>query len=176
MKELKKYITEKLYTNNSDAKVLNDLTVKYNGPSDLYLQVPEKMSESDIQIYLDDTLLSKLPAEAKERDFGKNAKNIVDTYFEYERMEVSNAVTQKADILWDEHYDQSMNGVSMQIVKITNIQYVIVFTTFELVDVDDDEVNDTLYKLFNGLIEKNDNIPFELVLNKDNITYTEEKK
>ena len=74
MKTLKDYIFETL----DKSKVLKDLTVKYDGPSELFIQVPEKMGESDIQIYLDDTLLPKLPAEASQKAFGKNAKDITD--------------------------------------------------------------------------------------------------
>ena len=72
---------------------------------------------------------------------------------------------------WDDHYDQSMNGVNMQVMKISGLKYVIVFDKFELEDIEDDEVKDTVYNLFNGLIEDKDDIPFDLVLNADNITW-----
>ena len=166
MKDLADFIFEAMGN-----KVLKDLTVKYDGPDELFVQVPEKMGESDIQIYLDDTLLPKLPAEAKQKDFGKNTKQITDTYFEYEKMEAANGTSQKADIEWDDHYDQSMNGVNMQVMKISGLKYVIVFDKFELEDIEDDEVKDTVYNLFNGLIEDKDDIPFDLVLNADNITW-----
>ena len=72
---------------------------------------------------------------------------------------------------WDEHYDQSMNGVNMQVMKISGLKYVIVFDKFELEDIEDDEIKNTVYNLFNGLIEDKDDIPFDLVLNEDNITW-----
>lgn len=164
MKNLQQYICEAL-----DITVLQNLTIKYDGPDELFIQVPEKMGESDIQIYLDDTILNKLPAETSQDLFGKNAKQITDAYFEYEKMEAANGTSQKADILWDDHYNPSMNGVNMQVIKITGIKYVIVFDKFELDNVDD--VKETIYNLFNGLIDNSNDIPFDLSLNEDNIEW-----
>ena len=59
-----------------------------------------------------------------------------------------------------------MNKISSVIAK-----YVIVFDKFELEDIEDDEIKNTVYNLFNGLIEDKDDIPFDLVLNEDNITW-----
>lgn len=164
MKNLQQYICEAL-----NITVLQNLTIKYDGPDELFIQVPEKMGESDIQIYLDDTILNKLPAETSQDSFGKNAKQITDAYFEYEKMEAANGTSQKADILWDDHYNPSMNGVNMQVIKITGIKYVIVFDKFELDNVDD--VKETIYNLFNGLIDNSNDIPFDLSLNEDNIEW-----
>ena len=168
MKDLTDFIFEAM-----GIKILKDLTVKYDGPSELFVQVPEKMGESDIQIYLDDTLLPKLPAEANQDAFGKNAKQITDAYFEYEKMEAANGTAQKADIEWDDHYDQSLNGTNMQVMRISEIKYVIVFDKFELENIDNDkETEEILYNLFNGLIgDDNKELPFTLSLNKDNINW-----
>ena len=84
-------------------------------------------------------------------------------------MEAANGTSQKADILWDDHYNPSMNGVNMQVIKITGIKYVIVFDKFELDNVDD--VKETIYNLFNGLIDNSNDIPFDLSLNEDNIEW-----
>ena len=123
MKDLADFIFEAMGN-----KVLNDLTVKYDGPDELFVQVPEKM-------------------------------------------EAANGTSQKADIEWDDHYDQSMNGLNMEVMKISGLKYVIVFDKFELEDIEDDEIKNTVYNLFNGLIEDKDDIPFDLVLNEDNITW-----
>ena len=88
-------------------------------------------------------------------------------------MEAANGTSQKADIEWDDHYDQSMNGTNMQVMKISEIRYVVSFDKFELENTEDGEVRDILYNLFNGLISENDDIPFELALNKDNISFNE---
>lgn len=166
MKNLQQYICEAL-----DSVILRDLTVKYDCPDEVFVQVPEKMSESDIQIYLDDTLLEKLPAEANQDAFGKNAKEITDVYFEYEKMEAANGTSQKADVLWDDHYNPAMNGVNMQVIRISGLKYIIVFDKFELNDVEDNEVKETIYNLFNGLIEDDKDIPFDISLNEDNIEW-----
>lgn len=166
MKNLQQYICEAL-----DSVILRDLTVKYDCPDEVFVQVPEKMSESDIQIYLDDTLLEKLPAEANQDAFGKNTKQITDAYFEYEKMEAANGTSQKADVLWDDHYNPAMNGVNMQVIRISGLKYIIVFDKFELNDVEDSEVKETIYNLFNGLIEDDKDIPFDISLNEDNIEW-----
>lgn len=169
MKTLSQYIIEAM-----GEEALRELTVKYNAPDEVFVQVPEKMSESDVQIYLDDTLLSNMPAEKDPKALGKNVREISDAYFEYEMMEATNGASQKADIVWDDHYDQSMNGINMHVLKITGLKYVIAFDKFYLEDVDltnEEEVRDLLFDLFNGLTEEDGLVPFELVLNKENITW-----
>lgn len=166
MKDLTQYINE-AYSRQE----LRELSVIYDCPNEVYVQIPERLSESDTQIYLDDTLLKKLPAETKKYSLGINYNNIVDTYFEYEKMEMCNGTTQTADILWDEHYNTDYNGGNMIVVRISGLKYIIKFDKFILDNVEEDKIGDTLYNLFNGLIERKDNLPFDITLNKDNITW-----
>ena len=164
-----KRLTDFLFEALDGTKELRKLEVKWNGPDELFVQVPESYGESDIQIYLDDTLLPQMPIEKNEKSLGKNFKNISDEYFEYERMEASQGTAQKADIEWDDHYDQSMNGTNMNVMRIKGLQYCVLFDKFTLEDVEDDDIRETLFNLFNGMID--DEIPIELVLNKENINW-----
>ena len=79
MKSLVQILNEAL----DGTQTLNSLEVKWDGPEDLFIQVPESYGESDIQIYMDDTLLPLMPVEADTKTLGKNEKNITDEYFEY---------------------------------------------------------------------------------------------
>ena len=180
MKELRSYIMSHINEakNINEAKddvEVRDLIVKYSCPDDLYIQVPEKYGESDIQIYLDDTLLDKLPAETQENALGKNADNIVDCFFEYEKMDPSSGISQKSDIEWDESYDQSLNGTNMVVQHIKGMKYVIKFDKFYINGIDEndeEEIKDTIYNLFNGFTEDaNDELPFDITLDKDNIEF-----
>ena len=170
MKSLVQMLNEAL----DGTQTLNSLEVKWDGPEDLFIQVPESYGESDIQIYLDDTLLSDMPIEADPKALGKNEKQVTDAYFEYEKMEASQGTSQKADIEWDEHYDQLMNGTNMNVMRIKGLKYCAMFDKFVLENApeDEEEIRDILFSLFNGMAEdiKKD-IPFELVLNKDNINW-----
>lgn len=170
MKNLNLYIKEAL----GKTVTLKNLTIKYNGPDELYVQAPESYGESDIQIYLDDTLLSLLPAETAQKSFGKNERYITDAYFEYDRMEGVNGISQKADIEWDDHYDTEQNATTMKVVRITSIKYVMVFEKFELTDIENDydKIKDTLFNLFEGIInDSDDDMPFELSLNPENMEW-----
>lgn len=169
MKKLSEYIYEAAGTT-----LLQDLTVKYNCPDELFIQTPEQMSESDVQIYLDDTLLNKLPAETGKSAFGKNAANVIDAYFEYESMDTAAGREQKSDIEWDSNYNPGLNGGNMHVLKIRGMKYVVVFDSFELKDVERGEIRKTLYGLFNGIIDNN-KLPFAVSLNEDNIEWSNEK-
>ena len=63
-----------------------------------------------------------------------------------------------------------MNGTNMHVLKISGLKYVIVFDRFELENVDDDNVKETIYNFFNGLIDDKE-LPFTVTLNEDNIKW-----
>ena len=170
MKDIVDFLTEAL----NDTTTLSKLEVKWQGPEELFIQVPESYGESDIQIYMDDTLLESMPIEQNEKALGKNFKAITDEYFEYESMEASQGTNQKADILWDEHYDQSVNGTNMNVMRVKGIKYCVAFDKFviEKQFADDDEIRDFLYDYFNGLgADTEKDRPFEIVLNKDDMDW-----
>ena len=170
MKDICTFIREAL----DDSQKLNGLEVKWDGPDDLFIQVPESYGESEIQIYLDDTLLGKMPLEADAKALGKNEDELTDVYFEYEKIEAAQGTSQKADIEWDDHYDQSVNGTNMKVMHIYGLKYCGMFEKFTLENASEDEseIRDILFSLFDGMGQDvKDDIPFELSLNKDNITW-----
>ena len=57
MKTLKQFIKESLIKEENEEFSINNLVVRYDCPSSLFIQIPSKYSESDMQIYLDDELL-----------------------------------------------------------------------------------------------------------------------
>ena len=169
-----KSLVEHMYEALNDTTVLNKLEVKWDGPEEYFIQVPESYGESDIQIYLDDILLPQMPIENNIKALGKNEKELNDEYFEYESMEATQGTNQKADLEWDEQYDQSVNGTNMNVMRIKGIKYCIAFNKFTIEKkLDGDEATtDFLYDFFNGIgADTNDELPFEIVLNKDNISW-----
>lgn len=173
MKRISKYLLEAL-GDSEDQTVIQNLEVKWNGPNELLLQVPEAYSESDTQIYMDDIFLKDMPIEQSEEALGKNFKELTDEYFEYESMDMTQGTMQKADILWDDHYDQSMNGTNMVVVRIRGLKYCVTFNQFtvEKSMSDDEDMRDLLFNLFDGIGTEN-KTEIELVLNKENITWDE---
>lgn len=170
MKSLVNYILEQ----QEDVTTIKDLRIPYDCPDQVNLQVPTRYGESDIQIYMDDTLLQALPLSNQDvlKNLGKNSKQINDLYFEYDKMEPALGKNEKADVEWDEHYDPKDDD-ELNIVKITGLKYVVNFNKFELTDVNED-ILDIIYNLFNGYVsETNKELPFEITLNKDNIEYKE---
>lgn len=172
MKDLRLYIIEK----QNQQFIAKNLRVAYDAPEEVFLQVPKSYGESDIQIYMDDTMLDKLPAATHEKDLGKNAKELNDIFFEYDKLEPAQGKNDKADIEWDSHYDPQTADDELQIVRITNLKYVINFREFVLDGIEnEDEAIKTIYSFFNGFTTDID-LPFEFTLNEGNISINENNK
>lgn len=179
MKSLKEYITESLLKEDSEGFTVHNLIVKYDCPADLYIQVPANYTESDIQIYMDDTLLTALPASQglAEKFFGKNNKNIIDVYFEYDAIDIALGKEQKVDVLWDERYDNSVTDKNeLSTYQIKNLKYIVEFEKFEFDNkINEDNVQETIETLFNTTVSNNVNkYPIEISLNNANIEYDEQ--
>lgn len=168
MRNLSQYINEAL----EKSIIIKDLRIPIDFPENVFLQTPSNYGESDIMIYMDDTLLPKLPAETEKKTLGKNAKQLDDVYFEYDKLEPSMGKEQKADIEWDSHYDQNADE-KLNIVRVTNLKYVMHFNQFELSNIENDDVKQTIFTFFDNSI-KNIDFPLELTLNIDNIEYKED--
>ena len=170
MKSIYQYITEG--SDRIEETEIRDLVIKMHAKDDLYIQVPEAMSESDIQIYLDDTLLKKLPPESSEESLGKNYSEISDCYFEYESIEPSMGYGQKADIAWDDKYDPSYNSTTLQVMHIKKLTYIVSFERFKMENVEDGNTKDVILKLFNGMLdEQKDELPMTLTLTDKDISF-----
>ena len=171
MKSLKKYIYESV-----EEFRVNDLEVNYTvQPEEIILQAPEVFQESDIQQYMDDMWINSLPSgqDNSEKFFGKNNSNITDAHFEYDTFEHID-VEPKDYIKWDSKYDDKKTGddVKLEYFKIKNLNYIITFDKFDLVDVKEDEIDEKLKDIFRAS-ESNDanDYPIEIKFDEDNIEY-----
>lgn len=174
MKSLKEYVRES-YDKNRNTVTLRDLVIKYNGPSELSAAVPVSFSDDDVWIYLEDTMLGKMPggeeAEATSL-FGSNGKNIVDAHFEIGGIEYDDsAAPGGVRIEWDKSYDPKKNPEDTKTAKIKDISYIIEFSKFEMVGVTDETFKDKLAETVNNTVSDNYDYPMELSVNTADITY-----
>lgn len=173
MKQLSQYILEAY-----EVFRLNTVTAKYNcNPEDLYIQAPETYQESDVQQYIDDKLINELPAGPNyaEKFFGKNAKNIVDVYFEYDGFEHLEEDKEDTEIhlKWDPKYNTTNAEVELDIFVLKNIKYVITFDGFELLDNNDNNINSVLNEIFKATISNDQNkYPINISIEDKNIDYS----
>ena len=179
MKTLKQFIKESLIKEENEEFSINNVVVRYDCPSSLFIQIPSKYSESDMQMYLDDELLEKLPGSSQlaKKFFGKNNENIIDAYFEYDSISQAMSKEQKADLVWDEKYDNSVKDSSeLTIYQISNLKYIIEFEKFSFNNtIDDTKVRETLENLLQTTVSNSINkYPIEISLNNSNITFDDE--
>lgn len=176
MKSLTQYVKES-YDKNTNTVALRDLVIKYGGPSELSVVVPTSFSDDDVWIYLEDTMLSRLPGgkDAESTSlFGTNDKNIVDTHFEIEEIVYDeNTVTSGSQnmIEWDKSYNPKKNAEDMKTAKIKDISYIIEFSKFVMKGVTDDTFKDKLDEIINNTISEQYDYPMKLSVNTADITY-----
>ena len=172
MKSIKQYILEAV-----EAYRLNNVDAKYKvEPEVIILQAPETFQESDIQQYMDDMWLEKLPSNSdySEKFFGKNNDSIYDVHFEYDIFEHMD-IEPKDYIEWNSKYaDKKTNDdIKLDYFKIKNLKYIISFDRFDLVDVDDDTVKEKLIDIFKAAESNNDNEwPIEIKFDENLLDYT----
>jgi len=170
-----KSITQYIYEAVENYR-LNSVEVTYNvQPEELILQAPETFQESDIQQYIDDMWLNQLPSsqDYSEKFFGKNNDNISDAYFEYDSFEHL-SVEPKDYIEWNSKYDVKKSGddITLEYFKITNLKYHINFDRFDMVDVDDDNVEEKLKDIFRTTESNKENeYPIEIQFDEDSLEY-----
>ena len=179
MKTLKEFIKESLIKEENEEFSINNIVVRYDCPSSLFIQIPSKYSESDMQIYLDDELLDKLPGSSQlaKKFFVKNSENIIDAYFEYDSISQAMGKEQKADLVWDEKYDNNIKDSSeLTIYQISNLKYIIEFEKFSFDNtIDNTNVRETLENLLQTTVSNSINkYPIEISLNNSNITFDDE--
>lgn len=172
MKNLTQYIKEAY-----DKFSVNDLKVVFDILPEIYtLTAPETYSESDLQIYLGDVILSKLPSEDEkyQKLFGKNINNINDAYFEYDKFEHSSDdyEDEQINLKWDKHYDENKKDVKLNMFKLTKLKYIILFDSFELLD-NSDDVDKTLNEIFSKMDSSDINdYPVTIKYNPDELEYS----
>ena len=171
MKRFKDYILESV-----NAYRLNSVEATYLvQPEEIILQAPETFQESDIQQYMDDMWLNALPSsqDYSEQFFGKNNDSINDVHFEYDTFEHID-IEPKEFIEWNAKYDvkKTNDDIKLDYFKIKNLKYIISFDRFDMVDVNDDNVEEQLIKIFKAA-ESNDanKYPIEIIFDKDSLEY-----
>jgi len=171
MKRLKNYIIESVETYR-----LNSVIAPYIvQPEEIILQAPETFQESDIQQYIDDMWLNALPSgqDYSEKFFGSNFENINDVHFEYDTFEHID-IEPKEYIEWNSKFDvkKTKDDVKLDYFKIKNLKYIIEFDRFDMVGVDDDNVEEQLIKIFKATESNNENeYPIEIVFDEKNLEY-----
>ena len=155
---------------------LNSVEATYSvQPEEIILQAPETFQESDIQQYMDDMWLNALPSSQNysEKFFGKNNDNISDVHFEYDTFEHID-VEPKEYIAWDPKFDvkKTKDDVVLEYFKIKNLKYIITFDRFDMVDVDDNNVEEKLIDLFRSTeSSKVNEYPIEIQFDEDSLKY-----
>ena len=171
MKTITQFILEAV-----DVYRLNSVEATYNvQPEEIILQAPETFQESDIQQYMDDMWLNQLPSsqDYSEKFFGKNNDNISDVHFEYDTFEHID-IEPRDYIEWDPKYDVKKSGddVKLDYFKIKNLKYIIDFDRFDMVDVDDDNVEEKLIDIFRVAESSKENeYPIEIQFDEDSLEY-----
>ena len=155
---------------------LNSVTAEYTvEPEEIILQAPETFQESDIHQYMDDRWLNELPSsqDYAEKFFGKNHDSISDVHFEYDTFEHID-IEPREYIEWDSKYDvkKSNDDIKLDYFKIKNLRYIIDFDRFDMIDVDDDNVEEKLKDIFKAA-ESNDanEYPIEIKFDEDKLEY-----
>lgn len=178
MKSLKQYVNES-YDKSANTVTLRDLIIKYAGPSELSIVVPVSFSDDDVQIYLEDTVLNKMPG-AKEAEatslFGANDKNIVDTHFEADKIEYggNSGISSGQNVIeWDKSYNPKKNTEDMKTAKIKDISYIIEFSKFEMTGVTNETFKDKLDEIVNNTVSDQYDYPIKISANTADITYKE---
>lgn len=172
MKSLIEFIKENLETFR-----LNSVNVKYDcKPKDFILEAPNTYQESDIQQYLDDRLLQNLPSSNNlaSKFFGENMNNIYDSYFEYENFEhILDKTNIYPNLKWDAKYNQGeTKDIKLDYFKLSNLKYIISFDKFDLLDTNENNIKETLDKIFLATVSNSINkYPIEISLNTNNIEY-----
>ena len=171
MKPINRYIKESV-----EVYRLNEVEATYNvQPEEIVLQAPETFQESDIQQYIDDMWLNALPSsqDYSEKFFGKNNDNISDVHFEYDTFEHID-IEPKEYITWDPKFDanKTKDDVALEYIKIKNLKYIITFDRFDMVDVDDNNVEEKLIDLFRATeSSKVNEYPIEIQFDEDALKY-----
>lgn len=173
MKNLVQFIKEEL-----KSKVVENVKVVFDVlPEQFYLTAPEGYSESDIQIYLGDIIMTELPSENDKYAnlLGKNANNISDAYFEYDKFEHINDYNADVNLEWDSHYDEKVKDEDLNTFKLTKLKYIILFDEFELKDSDfDGNIKELLNQIFNKFDSSSINkYPAEIKYNPDLLEFDE---
>lgn len=175
MKSLIKYINEEF-----SKYQLNNVEVAYDIlPHTFYLTAPEFYQESDIEQYLSDYLLQKLPGAMHIADqyFGNNTDSIYDVYFSWNAFEhITMPIDEDSiNLPFEPRYDFKNSGsnVKLDVFKLDNPKYNIKFDRFEILNGSDENVRNSLVEIFRSAESNSINkYPIQIKLNTNILKYT----
>ena len=177
MKSLLQYILEEYNSYRcTDVHLEYEIIITENyKTNEIAFEVPASYSEDDFQIYLQDLYLDKLPGNTKDdkKKLGVNYDNIVDTNFEYKEY-VKTEERPDNFVEWVESYDNHVNKSEDEFgyVVLTDLKYNMEFSQFDIDSESENDIYDDLVQIFKTMnIQKDKELPFDLVLDEKNISY-----
>lgn len=153
MKTFTQYIKEEL-----EKHTVENLKVTYSANKhEIYIDCPETYQEDDIHQYIDDLLLDQMPSnqDIAEKYFRSNVKYLNDAYFEYDSFERFTYKRDTSEIKYKEELGKDVStDIKIVSFKITNLRFKLLFSKFEVMLEENDDLEDTIHKIF-GAYESN---------------------
>lgn len=182
MKDIKTYIKENLINEEYNEFRVNEIVAVYKSVKpELYFMAPENYNESDLEQYINDLWMEKMPSNEKysTKFFGKNNDNIYDIYFEYDKYEhIPVDDSKDIDVEYVE-FDSNTSAknvsddVKLDLFKLSNFRFIMKFDRFDIQDVTESNVGFTLKKLFKSVESNSYNKwPFEMKFDESKFSYT----
>ena len=151
MKGLSEYIKQNILEALEKHSVEN-LSVTYKCvKNEVLINCPETYQEDDIHQYIDDLLLEQMPSnqDIAKKYFRNNVKYINDAYFEYDGFQRLGYKKDDVDITYNDDLGKNApDDIKIVTFKLTNLRFKIMFTEFDLMINDDDDIKETLDKIF----------------------------
>lgn len=159
MKTLVEYIKD--IQESLESKTIENLEVIYDTEKyDIYVNCPETFQEDDIHQYIDDLLLEQMPSnqDIAKKYFRNNVKYINDAYFEYDGFQRLGSKKDKVDIDYKEELGKDVaKDVKIVTFKLTNLRFKILFSKFDLMINDDDDIDEIIKTIFSAYESNNYN-------------------
>lgn len=173
MKTLSEYIRQNISEALENHSVEN-LSVTYKCDKDaVFINCPETFQEDDIHQYIDDLLLEQMPSnqDIAKKYFRNNVKYINDAYFEYDSFQRLGYKKDLVDITYDDDLGKDApDNIKIVTFKLTNLRFKMLFTKFDIMIDENDDVNETLDKIFDAY-ESNDYNDTDIVFKYDNCEF-----
>ena len=154
MKNLVTYLKESF-----EQKSVNNLEVTYKcAKNEVFIDCPETFQEDDIHQYIDDLLLEQMPSnpDIAQKFFRDNVKYINDAYFEYDGFQRLSYKKDDVDITYnDELGKDTPEEIKIVTFKLMNLRFKMLFTKFDFMIDDNEDINETLDNIFRAY-ESND--------------------
>lgn len=173
MKTLSEYIRQNISEALENHSVEN-LSVTYKCDKDeVFINCPETFQEDDIHQYIDDLLLEQMPSnqDIAKKYFRNNVKYINDAYFEYDGFQRLGYKKDIVDITYDDDLGKDApDNIKIVTFKLTNLRFKMLFTKFDIMIDENEDINETLDKIFDAY-ESNDYNDTDITFKYDSCEY-----